>query len=61
MIKAIKHIQVKNIRYTPKLYKAVIYYEPHTHPTYYDESDDLEYQKLLMNKLVNQNWFHNKR
>lgn len=57
MIKAIRHIQLNKIAYTPNLYKAVITYEPH--PTKYDESDDLEYQKDLINKLINEKWFYN--
>ena len=43
MAKSIRHIQIKQIAYTPKLFEACITYEPH--PTEYDESDDLEYQK----------------
>tara|TARA_R110000824_G_scaffold6531_2_gene30166 strand:+ start:1899 stop:2093 length:195 start_codon:yes stop_codon:yes gene_type:complete len=61
VIKAVRHIQVKNIAYHPHLFKAIITYE--THPTQYDESDDLEYQKQYINKLVGQKWFndlHNK-
>ena len=48
--KSIKNIQIKKISYYPKLFETTIIYEPH--PTIYDESDDLEYQKNLMNKLI---------
>ena len=50
MIRNIRHIQIKKIAYTPNLFKAIITYE--AHPTEYDESDDIEYQKGLMNKLI---------
>ena len=56
IIKAVRHIQIKNIAYHPHLFKAIITYE--IHPTEYDESDDLEYQKELMNNLINKKWFH---
>ena len=59
MIRNIRHIQIKKIAYTPNLFKAIITYE--AHPTEYDESDDIEYQKGLMNKLINDNWFVNCR
>jgi len=59
LVKCVKHIQVKQISYCPKLFQAIIDYEPH--PTKYDESDDLEYQKQLMNDLVKTNWFMTER
>ena len=59
LVKSIRHIQVKQIAYSPKLFEAIIQYEPH--PTEYDESDDLEYQKQLMNDLVKHNWFMTER
>jgi len=43
MIRNIRHIQIKKVAYHPNLFKAVLTYEKH--PTEYDESDDLEYQK----------------
>tara|TARA_B110001454_G_C12682389_1_gene418654 strand:+ start:1020 stop:1214 length:195 start_codon:yes stop_codon:yes gene_type:complete len=49
VIKSVRHIQLKKIAYTPNLYKAVVYYESHS--TEYDESDDLEYQKNIMEKM----------
>jgi len=55
VVKAVRHIQLKQISYYPKLFEAIITYEPH--PTEYDESDDLEYQKNLINKLISDNWF----
>lgn len=55
VVKAVRHIQLKQISYCPKLFEAIITYEPH--PTEYDESDDLEYQKNLINKLISDNWF----
>ena len=55
LVKSIRHIQIKKIAYHPKLFEASITYEPH--PTLYDESDDLEYQKSLMNKLIKDEWF----
>jgi hypothetical protein len=59
LVKSIRHIQVKQISYCPKLFEAIIQYE--SHPTKYDESDDLEYQKQLMNDLVKHNWFMTER
>ena len=55
LAKSIRHIQIKQIAYTPKLFEACITYEPH--PTEYDESVDLEYQKILINKLIGDEWF----
>ena len=55
LAKSIRHIQIKQIAYSPKLFEATITYEPH--PTLYDESDDLEYQKSLMNELIKDEWF----
>lgn len=55
LVKSVRHIQVKQISYCPKIFQAIIDYEPH--PTEYDETDDLEYQKQLMNDLVLTNWF----
>ena len=43
MIRNVRHIQIKKVAYHPNLFKAVLTYEQH--PTQYDESDDLEYQK----------------
>ena len=45
MIRNIRHIQIKKVAYHPNLFKAVLTYEKH--PTEYDESDDLEYQKKI--------------
>ena len=59
LVKSVRHIQVKKIAYAPKLFEMLIEYEPH--PTEYDESDDLEYQKQLMNDLVKSNWFMTQR
>ena len=56
LVKCVRHIQVKKIAYCPTLFKAVITYEPYS--TEFDESDDLEYQKDLMNNLINDRWFH---
>jgi len=55
LVKTVRHIQLKRIAFTPKLYQAIITYE--VHPTEYDESDDIEAQKNLINKLINENWF----
>ena len=57
LVKSVRapRVQVKQISYSPKLFQAIIQYEPH--PTEYDESDDLEYQKNLINNLVKHNWF----
>ena len=63
VIKAIKHVQVKNIAYHPHLYQAIITYEVYPRSLRlfngieHDESDDLEYQKDLMNKLIGDKWF----
>ena len=72
-VKAIRHIQIKKISpqlypkgYPPSghksrsdrggTYTAIITYE--THPSSeMTESDDIESQKNLMNKLINDNWF----
>ena len=45
MIRNIRHIQIKKVAYHPNLFKAILTYEQH--PTEYDESDDLEYQKKI--------------
>jgi hypothetical protein len=55
LVKSVRHIQVKQIAYCPKLFQMIIEYEPH--PTEYDESDDLEYQKQLANDFLKINWF----
>jgi len=55
LVKSVRHIQIKKIAFSPQLYTAIITYE--THPTEYDESDDIEHQKDLMNKLIKDNWF----
>jgi len=55
LVKSIRHVQINKISYSPELFQAVIGYEPH--PTQYDESDQLEDQKNLVNKLLNDNWF----
>ena len=55
-IKNIRHIQLNRISYTPRLYKVIIDYTPH--PTEFDESDDIEYQKKLINILVKEEWFY---
>tara|TARA_R110000824_G_scaffold157869_3_gene331402 strand:- start:2976 stop:3164 length:189 start_codon:yes stop_codon:yes gene_type:complete len=46
VIKSVRRVQVKQIAYCPNIFKAVITYE--MHPTEYDESDDIEAQKELM-------------
>jgi hypothetical protein len=56
-VKSIRHIQVKNIAYHPNLFKAIITYEAYP-SVEYDESDDLEYQKSLINVLVGDRWFY---
>jgi hypothetical protein len=55
LVKTIRHIQIKKISFTPQLYTAIVTYE--THPTEYDEYDDIEHQKNLINKLIKDNWF----
>ena len=55
MVKVVRHIQLNKIAYSPNLFKAIITYE--TYSNEYDESDDLEYQKELMNKLLKDKWF----
>ena len=44
LVKSVRHIQVKQISFHPKLFEAIITYQPH--PTEFNESDELEYQKL---------------
>ena len=36
LAKSVRHIQIKQIAYSPKLFEATITYEPH--PTKYDEN-----------------------
>ena len=55
LVKSVRHIQVKKISCNPKIFQALINYEPH--PTEFDESDELEYQKQLINDVVCHNWF----
>ena len=55
MIKLVRHIQLNKIAHSSNLFKATITYE--TYSNEYDESDDLEYQKELMNKLLKDKWF----
>ena len=55
MIKLVRHIQLNKIAHSSNLFKAIITYE--TYSNGYDESDDLEYQKELMNKLLKDKWF----
>ena len=50
MIKSVIRIQVKQVAYCSNFLKLIITYIPH--PTEYDESEDLEYQKKFMNKLI---------
>ena len=57
LVNNIKHIQVKQISYAPRLFQAIITYQPYHHPYEFDESDDLEYQKKVVNKLVEDKWF----
>lgn len=61
MVKNIRHIQVKQIAYSPKLFEAMILYEPHPSESVGKRSDDdeLELQKLVINDLINYNWFRN--
>tara|TARA_R110000824_G_scaffold16147_1_gene67238 strand:+ start:529 stop:708 length:180 start_codon:yes stop_codon:yes gene_type:complete len=49
MIKSVRYIQIKKVAYCPNIFKEMITYRPH--PTEYDESDDLEYQKYLIEKF----------
>ena len=48
LVKSVRHIQVKRISFHPKLFEAIITYQPH--PTESDESDELETAKLLAAK-----------
>lgn len=57
IVKSVRHIQIKQVSYTPQLFQAIITYQPHQHPYEYDESDDIEYQKKLINKLIDDKWF----
>jgi hypothetical protein len=59
LVKSVRHVQIKKIAFTPDLYTALITYESYYHPCEYDESDDIEHQKNLINKLISQNWFVN--
>jgi hypothetical protein len=55
VVRSVRHIHVQQIAYTPSLFQAIITYEPH--PYEFDESDELERQKGLVNKLVEDKWF----
>ena len=55
IVKSVRHIHIQQIAYTPSLFQAIITYEPH--PYQYDESDELEDQKKLVNKLIDDKWF----
>ena len=86
LVKSVKHIQLKKIALTPKLYTALITYETHLDPSLkttplkttplkttpftpashrrrrsrrgpLSVSDDIEEQKNLINKLIQENWF----
>jgi hypothetical protein len=60
LVKSVRHVQLKKIAFTPKLFQAIITYESHpSHPCEHDESDDIEHQKKLMNSLIRRNWFVN--
>jgi hypothetical protein len=50
MVKVVRHIQLNKIAYLSNLFKAIITYG--TYSNEHDESDDLEHQKGLMNKLL---------
>ena len=55
IVKSVRHIHIQQIAYTPSLFQAIITYQPH--PFEHDESDELERQKGLVNKLVEDKWF----
>jgi hypothetical protein len=55
IVKSVKHIHIQQIAYTPLIFQAIITYEPH--PCAFDESDELEAQKNVVNKLINDKWF----
>ena len=57
LVKAVRHIQIKKIAFKPELYTVLITYETHPRSTAFNESDDIEHQKILINKLINDNWF----
>jgi hypothetical protein len=52
LVKAVRRIQLKQISSAPNIFQAIITYEPLS-----SGSDDLKYQKQLMNDLVLHNWF----
>ena len=55
IVKCVRHIHVQQIGYTPSLFQAIITYE--SHPYEHDESDELEAQKHIINKIINDKWF----
>jgi hypothetical protein len=64
IVKSVKHIHIQQIAYTPQIFQAIITYEPFHHPPKgqgftgeHDESDELERQKNLVNKLIDNKWF----
>ena len=48
MIKVIRRIQLNKISYSPQLFTTLNIKQ--IHPTQYDESDDIEYQKQFIKK-----------
>ena len=50
IINSIRRIQLKQIAHTPELYMNIKPFINIPHPTRYDESDDIEYQKTIIKK-----------
>ena len=48
MIRNIRHIQIKKIAHSPRLFQAILTYEEPNNQ--HDESDDIEYTKYLENR-----------
>ena len=55
IVKAVRHVHIQQISYTPSIFQAIITYEPH--PYKHDERDELKAQKHIINKLVEDKWF----
>ena len=50
MIRNIRHIQIKKIAYSPRLFQAILTYEEPNNQ--HDESDDIEYTKYLEKERI---------
>ena len=52
LVKSVKHIHVQQISVTPQIIQAIITYEP-----YPCDNTNIESQKSIINKLIEDKWF----